>query len=269
MNKKHSLLRCRVAMYAFAMSMFSLPACQKVIDIDLNSASPQIVIEAAISDGSESAAVRVSRTVNFDEPNVFPPVVGALVTLSDNAGNTEALTETLPGYYSASTMAGIPGRIYTLTVNIGSEKYVARSTMPPVVEIDSLEVEKDPIHGEKIISVHFKDPIGISNYYRFVEILNGLQQEFIFLIDDRLRDGTTVTSTLLAQDNKLKSGDSVSVRLESIDEGTFEYFRTAAQISSQGRGQTASPANPRTNLSNGALGYFSAYSARSRAIVIP
>ena len=64
-------------------------------------------------------------------------------------------------------------------------------------------------------------------------------------------------------DPDLVKGDVISVWLECIDKGVFEYFRTA---NSEG-GQNASPANPVSNITNGALGYFSACSVSKDSII--
>lgn len=269
MKKSYFNRRRQSVIFLLGLSAMSFISCEKVVDIDLNSAAPRVVIEGHISDGSEPASIRISRSVNFDESNSFPPVAGATVTLSDDVGNMELLMESVAGTYTASTITGIPGRTYTLSVRVDNTIYEAKSLMPHPVEIDSFTVENEPFHGAKIISIHFKDTPRISNYYRLVEILNGVQQAFIFLHEDRALDGKIITSTLLARDNKLNTGDSVIVRLECIDESVYQYFRTASQIAGQGSEQTVSPANPRTNLSGGTLGYFSAYAARSKSIIVP
>jgi len=59
---------------------------------------------------------------------------------------------------------------------------------------------------------------------------------------------------------KVVKGDVIDVWLEMIDKGVFEYFRTA----NRNGGRSASPANPVSNISNGALGYFSACSVRKK-----
>ncbi len=59
----------------------------------------------------------------------------------------------------------------------------------------------------------------------------------------------------------------------SIDQPAFEFYKTANSVnaSSSGRGPSstsAAPANPVTNWSNNALGYFSAYTVSSDSIEI-
>ena len=151
-----------------------MTSCTKVIDIDLNSVSPQLVIEGNISDLPGPYTVRLSKTVNFSETNLFPPVSGAIVKISDNAGSSEILNESSPGLYSTSLIQGTPGRTYTLTVISEEKAYEAISTMPFAVNIDTLTIQEfcNGIQGAatgniiaEYINVQFYDPLEINNYY--------------------------------------------------------------------------------------------------------
>ena len=64
--------------------------------------------------------------------------------------------------------------------------------------------------------------------------------------------------------SKLETGDEIIVWMESIDKGVYEYFRTAGRDG----GQSSSPSNPTSNISNGALGYFNACSVRIKSIIV-
>jgi len=71
----------------------------------------------------------------------------------------------------------------------------------------------------------------------------------------------------LRSDTGLAVGDSVKVEMQCIDQGTYQYFNTFREASG---GQTnVTPANPVSNISNNALGYFSAHTSRYRAIKVP
>ena len=270
MANNHSMRRT-LSFFLLLLSALAGISCQKVIEVDLNSSSPRIVIEANISDQPGPYVVKLSQSVNFDQTNTFPPVTGAVITVSDNVGNVDTLKEITAGTYETSALQGTPGRTYTLHVSANGKTYVATSTMPFPVSIESLGLESIVFGRENtlVIDVHFKDPAGIANYYRFVEIRNGIQQNFIFLIDDRAQDGTNMTSVLFADKDTLYPNDLVEVLLQSIDRNVYNYFTTARQIIDQGGPQLASPTNPPSNISNGALGYFSAYSVRSQSIIIP
>jgi hypothetical protein len=68
----------------------------------------------------------------------------------------------------------------------------------------------------------------------------------------------------------LQSGDKIEVQLISIDNMVYDYFKTLANIVSGGGGaSSSSPANPNSNLSNNALGYFAAESISSMKATVP
>ena len=54
---------------------------------------------------------------------------------------------------------------------------------------------------------------------------------------------------------------------QTLDLATYDYYRTLFSILEGGLG-TPNPANPETNLSNGALGYFGACTISRDTIVI-
>ena len=253
-----------------------LISCQKEVDIDLNSTAPGIVIEGQITDQPGPYTVKISRTVNFNEPNTFPAVQGATVIINDSEGNAETLTETSPGVYTGNTLQGFPGRSYVLTVTAGGQNYSAVSVMPAPVAIDTITFKKRPFGSsddEKLTEVEFADPAGIENYYRLIMFRNNIRQRDIYITSDRIVDGEIITATLFRDDDDgyddvaLTSGDLVRVQLLSIDKLTYEFLRT---YDTPGGGDgSASPANPINNLSNGALGYFSAASVTEKTVVYP
>jgi hypothetical protein len=269
MEKKSSSYPLLFIVILVLISLVSL-SCEKIVDIDLNSSDPHIVIEGTLSDSSPWCLVELSQTVNFDETNTFPPISGALITLHDDVGNTELIPEYKPGTYEASTMQGVPGRIYTLTVAIDGKEYIATSIVPSPVNIESLTVftrhiGRDNSNG---INVYFQDKANENNYYRIIVARNGDIQPDIFIYDDRVQDGNLMTASINATENIFRTGELLSVYLQCIDKGVYDYFRTI-RLARGGGPQAASPANPISNFSNGALGYFSAYSVRSRQLRFP
>jgi hypothetical protein len=246
-------------------------SCTKVIDIDLNSASPQTVIIGNVSDQAGPCVVTLSQTVNFNQTNTFPPITGAVVTISDNAGNTETLAESPSGTYSTSKIQGVPGRTYTLTVTANGKTYTAASTMPNPVNLDTIVYTQGGFGGrEKRWEAKFLDPSGGAHYYAlFFEINNVIQPNFSST-DDNLRNGDTISMRIPVSDNTtLNPGDSVAVTLESIDQYVREYFRLLLELNNSSGFESAPPANPVSNISNNALGYFSAHSDRKKTFVVP
>ena len=240
-----------------------LSSCRKVIHLELNTASPQLVIQGNIYDHGGPYFVKISKSVNFDESGIYPAVSGATVIINDSFGNSDHLTEIEPGTYRTTTLTGTPGMSYSLQVTIGDQSYASTSTMPMGIEIAELNFQKSLFGNSLLPVVNFSDPPNITNYYRLIYFINGIQQDDINVTDDRLSAGQIISYVIrpIDTDNILKSGDKVTIWLESIDQGVYEYFRTAGRE----RGQSASPANPISNISNGALGYFSASSCRIKS----
>lgn len=249
-----------------------LSACEKVIDVNLNASDARTVIEASISDQPGPYYVRISKSVNFSEANIFPAVSGAAVQLADDAGNSEILTETSPGVYvSSAQFQGVGGRTYTLDINSDGTNYHAVSYLPLVVNIDTL-VTETTFSGDLSIVAEFRDPADRDNYYRFAQIHNGKPSKKIFVQDDKFRNGLYIKQNLYPfnweDSTKLDVGDSVTITMQSIDKGAYEYLRTLDLIADGGGNGQATPANPISNISNNALGYFSAFSVCSRSINI-
>ncbi len=247
-------------------SAILVSSCQKVIELDLNSEDPKIVIEANISDQPGPYTVRISKTVNFSETNVFPAVNGATVIISDNVGNTETLVETSPGVYQTTTTQGVPGRTYFLNVAAENKTYTAQSTMPTLVTLDSLLLEQNAFFGSYLIIPLFLDPAGKGNYYRCLQTINSVRVTESFLYNDDFSDGLINGQPILNFTDSIVTGDTVSVELQCIDKPVYLYFFSMLQTTT---GQTGAPANPVSNISNNALGYFNAHTSRRKEVVIP
>jgi hypothetical protein len=118
------------------------------------------------------------------------------------------------------------------------------------------------------VNVYLFDPPGIENYYRIKYWRNGVLQNTIddfVVFNDRYVDGNSIEVSLYNQPFNLN--DTIAVQLISLDEGAYEYFKTFRELVNNNPG-SAAPANPNTNFSNGALGYFSAWSSDTKSGII-
>jgi Domain of unknown function (DUF4249) len=250
---------------AVALTMCLLSACQKEISIDLNSTSPQLVIEGTMTNQNEPCQVRITRTVNFSETNKFPGVSGAVVKVSDNTGATETLIEKSAGVYVGSMLMGVEGRTYTLSVQVDGKSYQADSRMPTAVPLRSISFEKSesgPNKGNFTPTPVFDDPIIIGNNYRFIQTINGVIDPTYILTNDNVVNGKTNVRPILSRDFEVKEGDTYSLEMHCIDKVTYDYFFTLAQIEGNGPGGGTTPSNPPNNLTGDALGYFAAYTVQ-------
>lgn len=254
-----------------AFSALLLSSCdqEQPIDLDLDEATPQYVIEGRVSTDSTPYTVHITKTVHFDQPNDFPAVGGALVVISDNTGKLDTLFETSAGVYeTANARPGIPGNTYTLQVWVEGQYFAASSTIPEVVLFEDLRAIRLPFGSEQtlVMTPVFTDPSGLGNNYQFIQSNNGKQQPFIFVTDDRNNDGSRISNLLLAPDLKTNPGDTVTIEMRTIDRATYKYF--VALDASNGNGPNASvPANPANNFGGACLGYFAAYTVQRKSLI--
>lgn len=243
-------------------------SCQKVIQVHLNDSAPKNVIEGNITDQPGPYLVTLSRSVNFDQDNVFPAVSGALVVITDkNTGFADTLAEATPGHYKTNTITGIPGHSYQLYVKAGSNIYTATSAMPQLVTLDSLYSEKSAARGNPTLVPVYTDPVAKGNYYHFTEYVNDSVNTSIMIRNDKLVNGQVMTEALNGRDGgRLEAGAYVVLYLECIDSSVYQYFYTLQQTKNS---NSATPANPITNIAGGALGYFSAHTSSVKSITVP
>jgi hypothetical protein len=262
----------------FMLITLEMNSCQQVVSIDLNKANPHIVIEGIISDQQGPYAVKVSMTGNYFEPSLyFPPVTDAQIVLTDDSGQRDSLKESDQGIYLSTTLRGISGRTYSLSVIAQGKTYSASSFMPAKVVIDSAyTVKRTGFRSEPgyDIYVMFKDPPEPGNYYRLnarsstlipADSIDGRRYR---LYTDKYTNGNEMTERIRAG-GQVQPGDTITLELLAIDKASYDYFSTLRDILSSDRSPTSlSPANPNTNLSNGSLGYFSAFAMDTKKIVI-
>ena len=153
----------------FATALFSLNACQEVIEIDLNQTNPQYVIIGNIADDGKPCSVEITKTVNFSEPNNFPKITGAIVTLSDDKGSQEILSETKSGIYESKKMLGVVGNTYTLTVKYDGQTFISTSKMADATPIFDVKFIEDALYlrsdGNRQTGVPTKLLLRFVNFY--------------------------------------------------------------------------------------------------------
>jgi hypothetical protein len=269
-------MKQQISSLSFILGLLLLSSCTEKIDIDLNSSDPQIVIQGSISNSGLPSIISLTASVNYDESNDFPKVEGAMVSLNDNLGNSVVLPETSPGIYSTLTITGTIGNTYFLTVEADGKTLTSNSTVPNQVPFDSLIVEVNTSTGggfgpngessSHYVKVQYQDPAEETNYYRFVEYVNGeFKKSYVY--DDRLSNGLFVTQDLIRSDRNLSPGDTLKIEMQCVDFFVYDYFFSFGNLFG-GPTNSSTPSNPNTNISGSELGYFSAHTFEVKEDVI-
>ncbi len=258
--------------FIFLMLVLLLSGCEKVINVDLNEAAPALVIEGNVDALRHRAEVKISETSSYFNQSESEMVSGAKVVITMDGRDSFLLSETQNGIYTFENIFVRTGAKYHLTVNSNNKIIEGTSVLQPKVPIDTLWYYNEDSYSffDKgyVVNVYFDDPPEVDNYYRIKVFVNGdlrdKAEDFV-LFSDRYFDGQFVTIDLRGFDINPK--DTVDIQLISLDEKSYDFYNTLIDLIYNNPG-SAAPANPNTNLSNGALGYFSAWTSDKQRVII-
>lgn len=255
---------------------FLFTSCTKEIDLKLDDKSGELVIEGNVTNQNGPHTVRITRTVAFTKQNEYPSVTNAFVTISDNTGLIDTLVYTTNGEYKTSRLVSIPGRTYFLTVRVNNITYTANSTMPNPVAFNDLTKDSFSFGGNtsyRLLPV-FTDPIEIGNRYFFITTVAGKREKILDVFSDNINNGIPNQRTIFLGFNNsstevtIDKGDTVNVEMQCISNDIYTYYHALLELSGGGPSGGTAPANPTSNISNGALGYFSAHAVAFKSIVL-
>ena len=253
-------------------SILALFSCQKVIDVDLNESNPVIVIEANYRAEDSTVLVKITQTSNYFDNSASPEITTANVTIIDQAGNPTVIPSIGNGLYELTAYAPVFNTNYTLTAVNNGESYSATCSMKAPVQLEDITYQYfDGFFGSDggyVPFLNYLDPQNSEDYYAIIlsrndTLYNSLND--IFLQDDMLTNGNFVERPLFGN-SFYQLDDSVHMELRTIDKRIFNYIAEAQSIA--GGQNSAAPGNPTNNWSNGALGYFNAYSSSRKSVII-
>jgi len=104
-----------------------------------------LVVDGKITNEAGPYTVKLSNSSSLSDPK-YNPLSGAFVTISDNEGNSETLSEISPGTYQTSEtgIQGVIGRMYKLGVSTGDKTYeTAYEELLAPVGIESINYKEE------------------------------------------------------------------------------------------------------------------------------
>lgn len=257
----------KVLFFSVLSGAMLLLSCQKIIQLDLKDAGSQLVIEGNVTNKNSTQTVKLSKSVAVTDSSNYPTVSGATVTITTD-GKVYKLTEKSPGTYTTNLKAQ-PTKTYQLTVITEGQTYTATSTMPDQVKLDSLGLYTTTVLNKdyQTPTVFYHDPANATNFYRFILTVNGVQSKNYFVYNDELTNGREISRNLRDYDLTLSTGTLVNIEMQCIDQNIYQYWNGLDQNENRG-GASTTPANPISNISNGALGYFSAHTSQDMQFIV-
>lgn len=243
--------------------------CEDVVDVDLNTAPPKLVIEASINwqKGTSGNQQRIKLTTTTDYfSNSIPKVSGAIVTITNSTNTVFSFVEAPnTGEYFCSNFVPIINETYTLTVVSKGQTYTATETLQPVAPITKLEQKNDGgFTGKEIeVKTFYNDPAGIPNYYLYKYVYSNQVKSNLYVDRDEFFDGNEFFS--ISQNDELKKGDKIEITHYGISKAYYNYMSILVSIAGNNGGGPfqSPPATVRGNIinttdkANYPLGYFS------------
>jgi hypothetical protein len=272
--------------FLFAIVIGTLIACEEPYQIEQDTSDVKIVIEGLLTNRADMQYIKVSRTADFYTAGDAPRVSDALISVTDDLGNVVEYvhnpgnSEDSSGYYfPANPFAGEIGRTYQLSVTVDGVVYNASDKLSSITPIDSLtirldaEEQADPEDQGRFyeVLIFVKEPQDEENFYLFKFYRNDSlaydNHTDIYYSDDKLLqeniDGIPAPS-------HFAFNDLARVEAYSLSRQGYVFYNDLSSLLNNDSGGMFGPipATPRTNLTNGALGFFQVSAVSTEEIVV-
>lgn len=252
---------------SFLILLFS--SCEKVIDVDVPTIQPKLVIDAAFEVNFDENPVTAKTIVKlqlsadyFDD--VIPTVSNATVFLTDVTNNTIITfsdVNTDGSYEPNAPFIPADNIEYELTILHDNETYKGKATkIKSTPFTDVIQGDETLFSGKETeIKVTFKDTPIIENYYLF-----DFDKNLFLSIEDRFFNGKDYNFSFFYQEDDIELPATVNLKISGVTKEYFTYFRILLNQSGQTSGGPfqSVPSSLLGNMvntttqSNFPLGYF-------------
>jgi hypothetical protein len=262
-----------------------LAGCEETVQLDLDQVPEQLVIEGQVTDVPGRQFVRVTRTAGFYDTGKTGRVANAQVVVSDDNGvevpfvhNPRGSADSVGYYLPAVGYTGTIGRTYTMSVALDGQTFLASDKLVRVTTIDSMlyrpnvfRERAEPSNG-KIweLLIYAKEPQDTEDnylikYYRNDSLVYNNETDVYVLNDYGVGENIDgVPSSVY-----YAPGDKARVEMYSLSRDGYLFFSDLVTIlNSDGGMFSPPPANPRSNISGQALGFFQVSAMNSNEIVL-
>ncbi|MEP2667412.1 MAG: DUF4249 domain-containing protein [Cyclobacteriaceae bacterium] len=268
------------------IALITLFSCEKTIVIDSQQSAASVVIEGLITDQPGKQYVKVSKTSDFYQDGTTERIVNATVVINDDKGNETPFIHNPSGdektegyYYPNNAFTGDAGHIYSLSVLVDGDLYTAEDKLLPVTTIDSLSyrVNDDEKEDPKItgkfyeLLAYMKEPQETKDYYLFKFYRNDSITYYLRNSDIYFTDDTGIGEDIdgIPSPVFFAINDVAKMEIYSLSRNAYLFYNDLFNLINNDGGMISPPpVNPRSNLSNGALGFFRTSSVHSASIQI-
>ncbi|MFY0643914.1 MAG: DUF4249 domain-containing protein [Bacteroidia bacterium] len=275
------------------IAVFIFSSCEKLIQIETPQSLNSIVVETEITTVKSQWEVSITESQAYYDQSEPKNAISALVTISDDLGNIDTLKyQGFSLFKTDSAKAAVPGRTYFLHIEYDGQEYDAMEYCRFQNDIDTFTayflpenngfIEKGWYAFQKSLESELE-----GDYYEWMIYKNDtLQDQFGYVLDeDRNRDFSFFNLSIDADDPlaglddgilprpfpfTFDPGDTIIMDQYCFGEGYYNFLiELQNQQNRSGTPFDPPPANPISNISNGAYGYFAVKNIVTAKTVIP
>ncbi|MGB1296449.1 MAG: DUF4249 family protein [Flavobacteriales bacterium] len=272
------MMHTYILKYIFFFVVFTgIYSCVDVVDVDVPTSEPRLVIEASIDwekgTTGENQTIKLSMLTPYFDANDQAPVLGGQVQVTHTkSGEVFQFIDQNSGDYVCKTFKPFLEEEYTLEVKVDNKTYVAQEILKSVEEIHKVgqSVEKGNSKDDIEVVISYYDPKAIENYQliKFLKV-GELLPQFIPIRDEYV-DGNELDVYFEPLDDvdtdaeeQLIAGDMVEYKLLGISKRYYHYMQILQnQLGNEGGLFGSTPVPLKGNCVNSkdtkdlALGYF-------------
>lgn len=265
-------------------------ACTEKIDIELDSTYARLVVEGAVTSDSLNHYVLLSITSDYFSNKPPPKVQDAVVELSFGNESMQLIeNDTIPGRYETpNAFRGTIGTTYDLDISQldidqdgQDEIYHSSSTMQGGAELEKIEIKyySTPVASGYTVFMYLYHVPEIREWFGFKLIKNGIlistSLEQYSVLSDEIFDSGYFPGFPVGflsddeSDEAVFPGDTITFELNCIEQSYYNFV-SEAQLELAGNFPLFSgpPSNVVSNIDNGAMGTFTAYSIQRYSVIL-
>lgn len=269
-----------------AMNLFF--SCTAPFEFASQYSEPMIVIYGCLTDEDKNQYIRITRSSPYFQEEENQIVSDAKVTVRSSEGKHYSFEHDSAGFYVCQQSITVtPGVTFRLSVEVDFDKdgnidlYEAEARTPSKTLVDTITVTSLSILGKHqyALNIYMQEPSGMENFYLFNfvindSITNDMISDYIILSDQYFNgkyvNGLSIkyfdaTSDKENTDNlsnvfTIRRGDRIKLKSMGIEKGYY-YFISDCTTEKSGENPFfgGPPSNVITNLSKGAIGYFTSF----------
>lgn len=231
-------------------------SCEKRIDIAFDNGPELLVVEADLDNSSAQHMIYLHRNAAYMDTLPPAPITDAHIRVLTEAGESfEFNYNEQQQAYINDQMPIVEAKKYTLKIKWHETTYEASDVVQTMVLINDVTMTKESILGAQFntITMHVEDPEDQANYYKYSILIGDQPPRFVGIFNDQHNNGNTLSHHIRYESIAALADTEIKIKLQLVSFDNYKYWD---QIKNNTPFSIV-PLQPASNISHGALGYFS------------